>query len=113
MTPDDESAEAELLLKGDRPEWGSDKSIRRAFVASQFRVLALIGDDLHDFVWSGQDATPEQRLAAAETGTDYWGNRWFLIPNTCNGGWERAIEGYQTPTREEKLRRKVEALIGR
>lgn len=112
LTPEDDSAEAELLLKGDRPEWGSDKTVRRAFVASTHRVLALIGDDLHDFVWSGTDATPEQRLAAAGTGTEFWGRRWFLIPNASNGGWERAIEGYQTPTREEKLQRKLKALTG-
>lgn len=105
--------DGELLLKGDRPEWGSDKTSRRELVASQFRVLAIVGDDLGDFVWSGLNATPDQRRQAALENMDHWGRDWFLLPNPDYGGWERAIEGYDSGIpRSEKLRRRWEVLEG-
>ncbi len=39
-----------VLVPGERPDWSSEKSTRRAEVASAFRILLLIGDDLGDFV---------------------------------------------------------------
>jgi acid phosphatase len=111
LVPDDETAEQELLCKEDRPEWGSDKTSRREFVAEQFRVVALIGDDLNDFLWAGQNATPEQRLAAASAADTLWGTRWFLLPNANYGGWEKALVDYKNGlTREEFNEMKLKKL---
>lgn len=70
----------------------SDKSPRRAAVAGEYRILLLIGDDFGDFltVPSGQ-ATVEARRRLFRTHVDYWGERWFMLPNPMYGSWERII----------------------
>src|SRR5262245_53147850 len=36
-----------LLLRAERPEWNnSNKTLRRAFVSANYRIVALVGDDL-------------------------------------------------------------------
>jgi 5'-nucleotidase (lipoprotein e(P4) family) len=97
-----------LLLRGKRPEWGSDKSSRRAFVAGTHRILLLIGDDINDFV-AARDKTTAELDAIIDQTAAWWGTRWFVIPNPMYGTWERAVTG-GTGTPCEQLQRKVEAL---
>ena len=82
-----------LLQRGDRPEWnGSEKSSRRTWVAERYRIVALAGDDLHDFVDRAEYARRRAELAPL------FGTRWFLLPNAMYGSWERAIvSGSCTP----------------
>jgi 5'-nucleotidase (lipoprotein e(P4) family) len=77
-----------LLMRGERAEWaGSDKSLRRAYVAKRYRIIALFGDDLHDFV-------PRAEFAARESAlTPWFGERWFVLPNPMYGSWDRALVG--------------------
>lgn len=77
-----------LLMRGERPEWASsDKSVRRAYVAQRYRILALFGDDLHDFV-------PRAEFAARESTLTPWvGERWFVLPNPMYGSWDRDLVG--------------------
>ncbi len=111
LVPDADSAGQELLCKKDRPEWGSDKTTRREFVASQFRVLALVGDDLNDFIFTGDKATPDERTAAAMAYHANWGTRWFLLPNANYGGWEKSVQQYRFPAeRKDFLKLKLESL---
>ncbi len=78
--------DAALLLRRERPEWDSnDKSVRRAWLAERYRIIALAGDDLGDFVDSRVYATRRAELAAR------FGVRWFVLPNAMYGSWERAI----------------------
>ena len=52
-----------LLLRGERPEWNnSNKSLRRAFIAANYRIVALVGDDLGDFVDPQVFAGDRERL---------------------------------------------------
>lgn len=95
-----------VLTSRERPDWGSDKSSRRAYVAASYRVLLLVGDDLGDFLAGARD-TPENRIALAERRLDYWGTRWFLVPNPMNGSWETALYGHEFPPYQEVLRRKL------
>ena len=54
---------ARLLLRGERPEWNnSNKSLRRAFIAANYRIVALVGDDLGDFVDPQAFAGDRERL---------------------------------------------------
>lgn len=84
---------ASLLLRGERPEWeASSKVARRAFVAQTHRIVAMAGDDLHDFVDRQEYARRRDELAPL------FGARWFLLPNAMYGSWERAIvSGACTP----------------
>lgn len=78
-----------LLCKGEV----SDKSSRRQSIARTHRILLLIGDDLGDFVTIPKDRqTVEGRAAAVIAYEDYWGERWFVLPNPMYGSWERALK---------------------
>ena len=82
-----------VLVRGERPEWSaSAKGPRRAFVASNYRILMLIGDDLGDFVVDAA-GTPVEREARAAAQAEWWGRRWIMIPNPTYGSWERAVIG--------------------
>ena len=97
-----------LLVRGKRPEWStSDKAPRRDYVASRYRVLLVLGDDLNDFV-AAQGKTSEQRLVLIRDNAEKWGTSWFILPNPMYGSWESAIAGNGTPC--EQLERKIEAL---
>ena len=82
-----------VLARGERPEWSaSAKGPRRAFVASDYRILLLVGDDLGDFVVDAS-GRPDERETRAAAQADWWGRRWIMIPNPTYGSWERAITG--------------------
>ncbi|MBP9145286.1 MAG: 5-nucleotide phosphatase [Thermoanaerobaculia bacterium] len=101
-----------VLVPGERPDWSSDKTTRRAEVASAFRILLLVGDDLGDFV-SGARAAPEARLALADRFADRWQKSWILLPNPYYGSWERALLGNARELSAEEVRRlKMERLRG-
>ncbi|MEO5897443.1 MAG: 5'-nucleotidase, lipoprotein e(P4) family [Vicinamibacterales bacterium] len=82
-----------VLSRGERPEWAaSGKGPRREFVAANYRILLLVGDDLGDFVVNAS-GTVEERLARAAGNDHWWGRRWIMIPNPTYGSWERALIG--------------------
>ncbi len=71
-----------LMLRGERAEWNqSNKSVRRAAVAANYRIVALVGDDLGDFVDPTHFAGDRQRLEA------HFGADWFMLPNPIYGSW--------------------------
>lgn len=82
-----------LMLRGERPDWrSSDKTARRTWVATRYRVIAVFGDDLNDFVDRNEYAKRRSELSS------WFGNRWFLLPNPVYGSWERALlSGSCTP----------------
>jgi acid phosphatase len=98
--------EVETVLAFD----GTSLSERRQKVASRYRILLEMGDNLDDFVAGAKD-TPERRQALAEKYRDYWGTRWIILPNAMYGFWEASLYGfdYKMP-RADKLRMKMDAL---
>jgi acid phosphatase len=97
-----------LLVRGEKPEWTSDKTSRRAYVAASYRVLLLLGDDLNDFA-PARDKTIAERDAIVADHASWWGSRWIMIPNPMYGSWERTVTG-TTGTPCEQLQKKVDAL---
>jgi 5'-nucleotidase (lipoprotein e(P4) family) len=100
-----------LLTRGEREDWkDSDKAARRAEIASQFRILLLVGDNLGDFL-TGEMASLAERAALAAKHQQNWGTRWIMLPNPQYGSWEGAIFGFDYGlTYEERLRMKYKAL---
>ena len=100
-----------VVTRGERPEFApSDKAPRRAAVAERFRIVQQLGDNLGDFL-SGVDTTIEARHRLADAYAGWWGERWFVLPNPQYGSWESALFDHDySLTREEQLRRKIEAL---
>ena len=102
------TTEDTVLVRGERPEWEPrDKSPRRNYVASRYRVLAVLGDDLNDFV-NTQEASAAERDALVRANADKWGSTWFVLPNPMYGSWEDAVIGEAKGC--EALEKKVEAL---
>jgi acid phosphatase len=103
-----------VLLRGERPEWVSDKETRRRLVASSYRVLLQLGDDLNDFVTGVDRAPVETRRAVADAHEGEFGSRWFVLPNPLYGSWERALTAGQGKPADaaEALRREIERVRG-
>jgi 5'-nucleotidase (lipoprotein e(P4) family) len=79
-----------VLTQNERPEWTSDKTSRRAFLAEDYRIVMLFGDNLGDFVAKAhaKGQTLAEREGVVEQHADKWGTRWFVIPNPLYGDWD-------------------------
>ena len=42
--------DADVSLVGERPAWGAEKKVRRDYIAENYRVIMLFGDNLGDFI---------------------------------------------------------------
>jgi 5'-nucleotidase (lipoprotein e(P4) family) len=78
-----------LLLRAERPEWVSGKTTRRAFIAANYRIVALVGDDLGDFVDPRVFAGDRERLEPR------FGETWFLLPNPIYGSWTSGYDSVE------------------
>jgi 5'-nucleotidase (lipoprotein e(P4) family) len=95
-----------VLCRNEQPDWGSNKSSRRAYIAKQNRIILLLGDDYNDFAYLGK-VSPKERLEKANAHRPYWGKRWLLLPNVLYGSWESALLNYDyTLSPQEKARLK-------
>ncbi|RMH87921.1 acid phosphatase [Lysobacter pythonis] len=69
---------------------GSEKRCRRKLAGQKYRVLMQFGDQLGDFVQILTN-TPEGRAELSARHADWWGRRWFMLPNPSYGSWEPAL----------------------
>lgn len=99
-----------LLTAKEQEGWGSAKSTRRAYIAKDYRILLLVGDNLGDFSDSYK-GTIADRQKVFDDARAHWGVDWIAIPNPTYGSWESTAYGgdYKLPP-EEQRRRKIEAL---
>jgi len=69
---------------------GSEKNCRRKLAGQEYRVLMQFGDQLGDFVEIVTN-TPEGRDALYDQYQDWFGERWWMVPNPTYGSWEPAM----------------------
>lgn len=69
---------------------GSEKNCRRRLAGQQYRVLMQFGDQLGDFMQVVAN-TAEGRGALLQQYHDWFGERWWMLPNPSYGGWEPAV----------------------
>lgn len=69
---------------------GSEKDCRRRLAGQQYRVLMQFGDQLGDFAQIVAN-TPQARADLAGQYRDWFGERWFMLPNPSYGSWEPAL----------------------
>lgn len=88
--------DADVTLAGERPDWGSEKKVRRDHIAENFRVIMLFGDDLGDFIPCvrrrpvapcTEGGTIANRYALTNEHNAYWGTGWYVLPNPMYGSW--------------------------
>lgn len=80
-----------LLLLGDPRAPAREKGERRKWVGERYRVLLMLGDNLGDFI-DGVSADADTRARRAAPYAQWWGKRWFMLPNPAYGSWESAIQ---------------------
>lgn len=83
--PDADKPDSFLFRNAERDWRTADKSTRRAAIARHYRIIALFGDDLRDFVERDVFASRRAELMPL------FGARWFVLPNPVYGSWERAL----------------------
>lgn len=89
---------------------GSEKNCRRRLAGRQYRVLMQFGDQLGDFAQILSN-TPADRAKLADEYGDWFGERWWMLPNPTYGSWEPALfnNAWDQP-REARRQTKREAL---
>ena len=95
-----------VLTRGEKPDWGRDKSSRRAHLCRSYRILLVIGDNLNDFV-SGAYRDPENRALLVDQYKTYWGERWIVLPNPAYGSWEGALYGFDYDLPQSEKQKKM------
>ena len=71
---------------------GTEKDCRRRLAGQRYRVLMQFGDQLGDFVQVPEN-TPKERGQLAGKYRDWFGQRWWMLPNPSYGHWEPAVFG--------------------
>ena len=89
---------------------GSEKNCRRKLAGQKYRVLMQFGDQIGDFVQVTAN-TREGRDALYAEYNDWFGERWFMLPNPTYGSWEPALfnNAWDQP-RETRRQAKRDAL---
>ncbi|MGN6518158.1 MAG: 5'-nucleotidase, lipoprotein e(P4) family [Dokdonella sp.] len=85
------------------PASGSSKGCRRKLIGRTHRVLMQVGDQIGDFVDVTAN-TPQGRRAAVAGYADWFGERWFALPNPTYGSWEPAMFGNDRSLSEGRQR---------
>jgi acid phosphatase len=105
--PDTADLQHFLFRPADGP---AAKTVRRAEIAKTHRIVMLFGDNLFDFV----EADPPPDLAARDalvtTHLDWWGTRWFVVPNPLYGSWDDVLVGYGHPPADQRHEARKKAL---
>jgi len=79
-----------VLTRNDAEGRLKDKVSRRQAVAQQARVVLLFGDNLGDFI-GNIETTIDERAAIVQAHKDWWGSRWWILPNPGYGSWENIL----------------------
>jgi acid phosphatase len=76
-----------FLLAKEKEDWTSAKGTRRAFIAKNYRVLLLMGDNFGDFVdaYKGSEA---DRQKVFDESAAHWTKDWIMLPNPSYGSFE-------------------------
>jgi 5'-nucleotidase (lipoprotein e(P4) family) len=99
-----------VLVRPDKAS--SAKEPRRLNIASRYRVVLLVGDNLNDFADIFENSkTVDSRLRATEQEKNQFGSRFIVLPNPMYGNWEDAIYGDGSKLSEEEKAAKRKAAL--
>jgi acid phosphatase len=100
-----------LLLQKDRPEWTSgSKGARFAYIAKDYRVLLMFGDQFGDFTDKYNTSVAEREKVFEELKA-HFGHDWMVLPNPSYGSWESAPYDHDFKlSADEKRAKKLDVL---
>ena len=92
-----------FLLSKEQSDWTSAKGTRRAFIAKNYRVLLLIGDNFGDFVdaYKGSEA---DRQKVFDDSAAHWTKDWIMLPNPSYGSFEAVPYGFNYGASPDEMR---------
>lgn len=79
-----------ILMKGGNPNWNSSKVNRRKYIAQNYRILMLLGDNLNDFL-PADTLSHQKRMKLIKKYHSRFGKNWFILPNPVYGSWQQAL----------------------
>jgi 5'-nucleotidase (lipoprotein e(P4) family) len=82
-----------LLMLNEKPGWGSQKSVRRAVIAENYRILLNIGNNFGHFD-DRYRSNETDRLKAFEENKQRWGREWLVTANPAYGSFDTAPFGH-------------------
>ena len=88
----------------------STKEPRRMKIASNYRIVMLLGDNLNDHANYFEKKSVADRFAETDRVRDLFGNRFIVLPNAMYGEWEGAIYEYKRLSESEKAAARMSAL---
>jgi 5'-nucleotidase (lipoprotein e(P4) family) len=95
-----------LLLQRDKPEWSSGaKGVRFAYIAKDYRVLLMFGDQIGDFS-DKYNTSLADRMALFETLKAHFGHDWMMLANPVYGSFESAAYGHDSKLSDDEKRAK-------
>lgn len=84
-----------VLMRGEVPEWTSDKTSRRDHIERTHDIVLLGGDNVGDFfAFETEEPDNAARAASVASRGQRWGRDWFMLPNPMYGGWDEAAVEY-------------------
>ncbi len=99
-----------FLMSKEKPDWGSAKGSRRAYVAKDYRILLLFGDNYGDFS-DASNGSEADRLKAFEAAKAHFGRDWLMLANPGYGSFESAPYQHNFKlSADEKRARKIGVL---
>jgi len=93
-----------LLLQRDKPEWATGaKSSRYGYIAKDYRVLLLFGDQIGDFSDQYNTSLAERDKLFEEL-KGHFGHDWMVLANPAYGSFESAPYGHDFKLPDEEKR---------
>jgi 5'-nucleotidase (lipoprotein e(P4) family) len=92
-----------FLLAGEQDGWGSKKGSRRAYIAKNYRVLLLLGDNFGDFV-DTYKGTEAERQKVFDDSAAHWTKDWIMLPNPSYGSFEAVPYGFNYGASPDEMR---------
>lgn len=105
--PDATTETVVLRVKGE-----SSKEARRLAIASKYRIVLLMGDNLDDFSNVFERKSINDRFAEVDKARTDFGGKFIVLPNAMYGTWENAVYDYgrlNEAQKAEKRRSLLEA----
>ncbi len=100
-----------FLMAKEKDDWTGKKGTRRDFIAKDYRVLLLFGDNYGDFsdAFGGSEA---DRLKDYDANKAHFGHDWIVIANPEYGSFESApfLTDYKNTTPDQRRQKKIDAL---
>lgn len=95
-----------LLMQKDRPEWSTGaKGSRFAYIAKDYRVLLMFGDQIGDFSDKYNTSLAERDKLFEELKV-HFGHDWMMLANPAYGSFESAPYGHDFKLSDDEKRTK-------